>query len=258
MFAIIYLTPHILDKVRVNPSAPPMKNLKFSLPPRNSASLSSSTPRIEQKDDILPSLEDSNQRSMTQSTLPQELIEGIIDELGLDNEVETLKHCSLVSHAFIFQSQKYLFRAIDLDRRLPRKKYYQRFHRLIGTRPHLGAHVRELRLGDNGEDDFDGTGADVSWITSTKTLPHTLQLFLASNLFLSASIQSSRHGRASQPTCEAPSVAFSVYPPFIASPSSSLLRSRHNYSCHLGRCARLAFHVSKSIPWPHYPSTQSI
>ncbi|KAF8179627.1 hypothetical protein BJ912DRAFT_640162 [Pholiota molesta] len=153
-----------------------MKNLKFSLPSRNSAFFTSSIPFIERNYGISLSLEDANQRSMTQSTLPQELIEGIIDELGQDNEVETLKRCSLVSHAFVFQSQKYLFRAIDLDRRLPRKKYYQRFHRLIGTRPHLGTHVRELRLGDNGEDDFDGTGADVSWITNTKTLPHTLQL----------------------------------------------------------------------------------
>ncbi|KAF9474351.1 hypothetical protein BDN70DRAFT_908536 [Pholiota conissans] len=111
---------------------------------------------------------------MTQSTLPQELIESIIDELGHEDDTEALKQCSLVSRAFVYQSQRYLFRAIDLDRRLPRKKYYQRFHRLIGTRPHIGEHVRELRLGDNGEDDFDGS--DVSWISSTKTLPHSLQL----------------------------------------------------------------------------------
>ncbi|KAF8963711.1 hypothetical protein BDZ97DRAFT_1818851 [Flammula alnicola] len=113
--------------------------------------------------------------SQASSVLPPELIEAIIDEVGQLHDRDTLKACSLVSPSFVFQSQKYLFRSIDLDRQLPRKKYYQRFHRLIGTKPHLGAHVRELRLGDDTEDDFGGdTGGP--WIMTAKTLPHTFQL----------------------------------------------------------------------------------
>lgn len=110
---------------------------------------------------------------MSQPTLPSELIEAIIEEVGMKDDVTTLKQCALVSKDFLYQAQKHLFRTIDLDRRLPRKKYYQRFYRLLSASPHIGEYVRELHLGDGGEEDF---GTDESWITTTKTLPAMLQL----------------------------------------------------------------------------------
>lgn len=111
---------------------------------------------------------------MSQPTLPSELIEAIIEEVGMKDDVTTLKQCALVSKDFVYQAQKHLFRTIDLDRRLPRKKYYQRFYRLLSASPHIGKYVRELHLGDGGEEDF---GTDESWITTTtKTLPTMLQL----------------------------------------------------------------------------------
>ncbi|KJA20412.1 hypothetical protein HYPSUDRAFT_43293 [Hypholoma sublateritium FD-334 SS-4] len=110
---------------------------------------------------------------MTQPTLPSELIEAIIEEVGAKDDITTLKQCALVSKDFVYEAQKVLFRKIDLDRRLPRKKYYQRFHRLLSASPHIGEYVRELHLGDGGEEDF---GTDESWITTAKSLPATLQL----------------------------------------------------------------------------------
>ena len=112
-------------------------------------------------------------QAMSEPTLPSELMEAIIDEVGLKGDITTLKQCALVSKNFVYQAQKYLFHTIDLDRRLPRKKYYQRFHRLLSASPHIGEYVRSLHLGDGGEEDF---GVDDSWITTTKTLPATLRL----------------------------------------------------------------------------------
>ncbi|CAA7261088.1 unnamed protein product [Cyclocybe aegerita] len=110
---------------------------------------------------------------MSSIALPPELIETIVDEIGLLHDRGTLKACSLVSLAFAFPAQRHLFRAVDLDNHIPRKKAYQRFHRLLVAKPHLGAYVRELRLGDDSEDDF---GSGKSWIVQAKTLPRTLGL----------------------------------------------------------------------------------
>ncbi|KAJ3517230.1 hypothetical protein NLJ89_g641 [Agrocybe chaxingu] len=110
---------------------------------------------------------------MSSIVLPPELIETIVDEVGLLRDRGTLKACSLVSLAFTFPAQRHLFRAVDLDNHIPRKKAYQRFHRLLAAKPQLGAYVRELRLGDDSEDDF---GSGKSWIVQAKTLPRTLGL----------------------------------------------------------------------------------
>ena len=112
-------------------------------------------------------------QAMSEPTLPSELMGAIIDEVGLKGDITTLKQCALVSKDFVYQAQKYLFHTIDLDRRLPWKKYYQGFHRLLSASPHIGEYVRSLHLGDGGEEDF---GGDDSWITTTKTLSVTLCL----------------------------------------------------------------------------------
>lgn len=127
---------------------------------------------------------------MPSPRLPIELIEAIIDEL--DDET-TLRACALVSRTFVYRSQSHLFRTIDLDcnRRGTRKRYHDRFHRLLRAKPHLGMYVRVLRLGDDSEDDFDGrrgddygegggffggNGTNGGWILRSKTLPQTLQM----------------------------------------------------------------------------------
>lgn len=116
---------------------------------------------------------------MSSTSLPAELIEAIIDEVGLSHDRPTLKACSLVSLAFVFPSQKHLFHEIDLEKpdpRISRKTCYQRFHKLLLAKPHLGIHIRELRIGDDSEDDF-GWGSGKSWIVQTKsTLSRTLSL----------------------------------------------------------------------------------
>ncbi|KDR71219.1 hypothetical protein GALMADRAFT_229613 [Galerina marginata CBS 339.88] len=119
---------------------------------------------------------------MPSPILPPELVEAIIDEVGLLNDTKTLRACALVASTFVFHSQSHLFRSIDLDRHVPRRKYYDRFHRLLVGKPHLGTYVRHLRLGDDSEDDDEvgwgrsrGRGAG-SWITNAMTLPQTLLL----------------------------------------------------------------------------------
>lgn len=121
--------------------------------------------------------------AMAQCILPAELIGSIIDEVGRKNDITTLKQCALVSQEFVYQAQKFLFHTIDLDRRLPRKKYYQRFQRLLSARPQLGEYVRELKIGDGGEEDLGGGNGDESWISNTKTLPETLRLLPRLEIF---------------------------------------------------------------------------
>ncbi|KAH9483404.1 hypothetical protein JR316_0002870 [Psilocybe cubensis] len=131
--------------------------------------------------------------------LPPELIESIIDEVGLLDDIPTLKACALVATPFVFRAQSHIFRTIDLDRKVPRWKTHHRFHRLLLAKPHLGLHVRRIRVGDDAEDEFGSRGGSSrrraggggggwgnsatwngaesgGWILSSKTLPITLQL----------------------------------------------------------------------------------
>ncbi|PPQ84557.1 hypothetical protein CVT25_007639 [Psilocybe cyanescens] len=140
----------------------------------------------------------------TPPLLPPELVEAIIDEVGLLHDIPTLNACSLVATPFVFRAQSHIFRTIDLDRKVPRRKHHDRFHRLLLAKPHLGLHVRRIRVGDDAEDEFGSRGGgggrrrgggfggggggggwannawnggdSGGWILSSKTLPLTLQL----------------------------------------------------------------------------------
>ncbi|PPQ75244.1 hypothetical protein CVT26_014809 [Gymnopilus dilepis] len=106
--------------------------------------------------------------------LPPELIDPIIDEVARSQDIQSLRACCLAHSTFVFRSQSHLFKTVDLDKWSPREKYHRRFHNLLLTSPHLGAHVRDFRLGDDSEDDY---GRDASpWITTSTTLAHTLTL----------------------------------------------------------------------------------
>ncbi|KAF8892361.1 hypothetical protein CPB84DRAFT_1783809 [Gymnopilus junonius] len=113
--------------------------------------------------------------------LPPELLESILDEVGYSNDTQTLRACALVCSTFVHRSQSHLFRAVDLDKRIPRCQYYLRFHNLLVSNPHIGTYVRYFRLGDDSEDDYGrargrrGIGGS-SWIAHAKTLPQTLGL----------------------------------------------------------------------------------
>ncbi|KJA20397.1 hypothetical protein HYPSUDRAFT_68580 [Hypholoma sublateritium FD-334 SS-4] len=111
-------------------------------------------------------------------TLPSELIEAIIEQVGAKDDITTLKQCALVSKDFVHDAQKVLFRTIDLDRRLPRKKYYipalpPPAQRQATTHRRLRARAAPRRR--RRED----CGTDESWITTTAgttTGPATRQL----------------------------------------------------------------------------------
>ncbi|KIM49915.1 hypothetical protein M413DRAFT_439045 [Hebeloma cylindrosporum] len=110
-------------------------------------------------------------------TLPSELIDAIIDQVAL-LDTTTLHSCALTSRAFVFPSQKHIFHTIDLDVRRPRAVHYLRFHRLLQSKPHLGAHVRRLRLVDDSKEDF---AHGFSWMTHPRT-PISRTLGFLSNL----------------------------------------------------------------------------
>ncbi|KAF8162560.1 hypothetical protein B0H34DRAFT_691774 [Crassisporium funariophilum] len=123
------------------------------------------------------------------SCLPAELVEHIVYEVGHlpstnpegeRTRISTLKSCALVSFAFLFPSQRLLFHTIDLDsfwRHLTRKKCSLRFHRLLSSSPHVGTYVRELRLGDDVEDDYSANaGTNRSWLPQATHIPSMLQM----------------------------------------------------------------------------------
>lgn len=113
--------------------------------------------------------------------LPPELLESVIDEVGRSNDIPTLRACALVCSTFVLRSQSHLFKTVDLDKSVPRHRYYRRFHNLLVSKPHIGTYVRYLRLGDDSEDDYGltkgkgGIGGH-SWLSNAKTLPQTLSL----------------------------------------------------------------------------------
>ena len=110
--------------------------------------------------------------------LPPELLESIIDEVGRSDDTQTLRAFALVCSTLLHRCQSHLFKAIDLDKRVPRERYYRHFHHLLASKPRIGTYVRHLRLGDDAEDDYgrrNGVGG-ISWIANAKTLPQTLGL----------------------------------------------------------------------------------
>ncbi|PPR03420.1 hypothetical protein CVT24_012689 [Panaeolus cyanescens] len=114
---------------------------------------------------------------MSSLVLPQELVNIIIDEVGKLDDIPTLKACSLVALSFVFPAQQHLFQVIDLDRRSPRKKYFQKFYRLLISKPHIGTHVQQLRLGDDTDEDYSWRiGKDSSWIAKAKEIPRLLHM----------------------------------------------------------------------------------
>ncbi|KAJ7083235.1 hypothetical protein C8R44DRAFT_54731 [Mycena epipterygia] len=79
--------------------------------------------------------------------LPQELINGIIDEVDpfpSDHRNATLKSCALAARSFLHQSQTHLFFSIELQDDLPTSPL--RFSRLLLLSPHLAIHVRILTV----------------------------------------------------------------------------------------------------------------
>lgn len=159
--------------------------LRTLLNPSNFLSKSNSKSVYSRKHRTTSSVKAGDQQMDTphSARLPPELIEAIIDEVGAQRDTPTLRSCSLVAFTFVFRAQTHLFSTIDLDKaQHSRKKYHDRFHRLLLKSPHLGTYVRHLRLGDDAEDeygytnrDFDiATGQRRSWITDSRTLPYTL------------------------------------------------------------------------------------
>jgi len=110
------------------------------------------------------------------SPLPLELIEAIVDEVGLSGDVPTLMACALVSWAFTALAQRHLFRKVDFERRSPRK-HYQRFYKLLKAQPRLGSYVRDIHLVDDSDDEGRSlfmTCGTQSWILGSKA--HISQL----------------------------------------------------------------------------------
>ena len=104
------------------------------------------------------------------SPLPVELIEAIVDEVGLSGDVPTLKACALTSWAFTAPAQRHLFRRVDFERRSPRK-HYQRFYKTLKAQPRLGTYVRDIHLVDDSDDEGRSlflTCGTQSWILGSK------------------------------------------------------------------------------------------
>ncbi|PBK60399.1 hypothetical protein ARMSODRAFT_1026589 [Armillaria solidipes] len=74
------------------------------------------------------------------SSLPQELVDRIIDEAS--DDTPTLQSCSLVSHTFLPRTRVHLFETIGLSTILE----CQKFHSLCVASPHLTAYVKNLGI----------------------------------------------------------------------------------------------------------------
>ncbi|KAJ7723339.1 hypothetical protein DFH07DRAFT_855939 [Mycena maculata] len=72
--------------------------------------------------------------------LPQELIDGIIDEIR--DSPQSLGCCALVAHSFLHQSQMHLFAEIETTS----PSSSRRFSELLSASPHLALYVRGLTL----------------------------------------------------------------------------------------------------------------
>ncbi|KAJ7449024.1 hypothetical protein B0H11DRAFT_2289567 [Mycena galericulata] len=88
--------------------------------------------------------------------LPQELIDGIIDEIR--EYPECLRSCALVAHSFLNRSQMHLFAKVELTGASPRG-----LSDLLLTSPHLALHIRSLTLECISTEDW----APVACILST-------------------------------------------------------------------------------------------
>ncbi len=74
------------------------------------------------------------------SSLPQELVDRIIDEAS--DDIPTLQSCSLVSHTFLPRTRVHLFETIGLSTVLE----CQKFHSICIASPHLTAYVKNLGI----------------------------------------------------------------------------------------------------------------
>jgi len=79
----------------------------------------------------------------TSTRLPQELVDGIIDELK--NDVASLRSCSLVSSSWAYRCRKYLFETVHLPTCLL-QKWLERIPVNLATSPDPHRHVRSLSL----------------------------------------------------------------------------------------------------------------
>ncbi len=81
-------------------------------------------------------------------TLPQELIDNIIDELWFD--ARSLKACSLVSKSWTIASQFHLFRCVQIglvgEQETDRDSRLDEYCRFLLSSPHLRNTIRELRI----------------------------------------------------------------------------------------------------------------
>jgi hypothetical protein len=79
---------------------------------------------------------------MTPTSVPQDIIETIIDELR--DDLRTLTTCALVSHTFRPQSQKHIFSRITLL--IYRNRRIQQINDILSIHPELALYVRHLRI----------------------------------------------------------------------------------------------------------------
>jgi len=79
---------------------------------------------------------------MAPTSVPQDIIETIIDEL--QDDLRTLTTCTLVSHTFRPQSQKHIFSRIALL--VYRNRRIQQINDILSIHPELALYVRHLRI----------------------------------------------------------------------------------------------------------------
>jgi hypothetical protein len=111
---------------------------------------------------------------MTIPELPQDIIDTIVQAFAeiILSDKDQLKKICLVSHAFVPQSQRCIFRTISLLRdgyRDPNPPYHpfgerihvlgRKLHALLQTSPHLFAYVRVLRI-------HAWSSAELAWVAS--------------------------------------------------------------------------------------------
>jgi hypothetical protein len=118
--------------------------------------------------------------------IPQEIISLII-ERHLFNDASTLKACSLVSHSFLFPSQKCLFHTIHLDHDLRAQQHCQKLHHVFLDNPELLTYVRELYVMDYGSDGIWGrhppAWSTQPWVSKEESLHAILKMLPLLRLF---------------------------------------------------------------------------